>query len=167
MTRSADQAKSADPTTTSVQQAAAKVPAGPPDLSHVKVGQRYRFELEQSDTKMHMVWVVTAVAKFEVRYTVSVLKNGAVLSAPTETSWTVTPPSEHEHAAEPPTKTKPGVTTTFETLALAGRDWSCRVTTSGDVKTWTALANGAPTFPPLLKQTTGLVVSSVLLEIDG
>lgn len=156
--------------TTSVQHGGVQ-PRGTHDLSHVKIGQRYTFALEQSDTKMHMVWVVTAVAAAKVTYTVSVLKNGSVLSPPAETSWAAVPaPPRHDHDdSSTPAKptSEPGVTTSFETLTLAGRDWACRVTVSGDVKTWTALAGGAPTFPPLLKQTTGLVVSSVLVEIDG
>jgi hypothetical protein len=145
------------PATSRAETASSEGEAGTgPDLSHVKVGQKYHFALEQAGAKTTMVWEVSAIAATEIRYTVTVRMNGAALGAPSESVWSV-----------PRVKAPERTQATVETLSLAGRDWTCRVVVADGTKTWTAVSGDRETFPPLLKQTQGDVVGCVLVKIEG
>jgi hypothetical protein len=152
---------------------AAPTPPGEegPDLSHVRVGQRYTFHLDQAGSQADMVWEVRRVGAGRVDYAVSMIKNGTSLGEPGEASWSIAsppPPAPHTHdpEEEQPRPAASKAKVSYEELKLGGRTWRARLTVSEDVRTWTAVAGEIDTFPPLLKQEKSGVVTTVLTKVE-
>jgi hypothetical protein len=128
----------------------------PPDLlAHVKVGQRYRFELSSpAGLIVEQEWTVTAVEAAGVVYEETTLKDGAATGDPVQRRWDAGEDAAPASARE-------------ETLEAGGRAWTCRVVDAGGSSTtWTPLVAGRPTFPPRLKQQRGDEVVFRLLAVE-
>lgn len=116
------------------------------DLSHVKKGQVYVYDLEAGGTKMVMKYVVTDVTDTAVKYeTITVVAGNETKSPATE--WAIPAPVEGAAAATPAADVK----TSNETVEAAGQKWECLVSESNGSKTWIPMKNGLATFPPMIK----------------
>jgi len=127
------------------------------DLSHVKAGQVYVYELDAAGTKIEMRYIVESVTDRAVKYvTVTVVMGNESRSPATE--WLL--PSEAP-------KAPPGagdVKVRRERIEVAGQSWESMVFESSGTTTWIPTKGGLPTFPPLLKmesETTKMSLQKV------
>ncbi|MBL4846459.1 MAG: hypothetical protein JKY65_13100 [Planctomycetes bacterium] len=127
------------------------------DISHVKKGQVYVYDMNAGGTKMIFKYVVVDVTATSVKYeTVTVVAGNASRAA--AAVW--------KAAALEVKAYGPGaIKRQDETIELAGQKWRCSVIEAGGNKTWVPLKNGRSTFPPFVK-LEGKSVDMVLKRID-
>jgi len=116
------------------------------DISHVKKGQVYVYEMETSGMKMMQKYVVTDVTDTAVKYKTITVMNGTETPGG-EAEWTIPATTAAAPAATPAAEVK----MSKETIEAAGQKWDCNVTESGGTKTWSPTKNGLPTFPIFIK----------------
>lgn len=117
------------------------------DLSTVKVGQVYRFEMIASGMKIEMRMEVKAVTKRSVRYDqVTVVMGNETRNA--DQVWEA--PAEGDRARQ-----QGAGTFAHEAIDLAGQRWKTLKFTTPQSEVWVPLRNGKLTFPPFLKTKSG------------
>jgi hypothetical protein len=120
------------------------------------VGERYHFRLDEGGARADMVWEITAATPAEVRYTVTVFKNGVALGPPGASAWTPDPGQPSVPRGE------------IILREAAGRAWPCRVLSEGEVRTWVVVdPDGRPAFPPLLAQARGAAITTELVRVES
>lgn len=115
------------------------------DLSHVKVGQEWVYEMEAGGMKLEMRYVVEGLSEKAVTYSTVTKVAGTESSSP-PTEWLI--------PTEPPKAPAPGgvdVKISKERIEIAGRTWETMVFEHNDTKTWIPTKDGLPTFPPFVK----------------
>jgi Tfp pilus assembly protein PilW len=155
--KTADVAKTGDAAKTGETEAPKKMAA---DLSHVKKGQVYVYEMDASGNKMVMKYVVLDVTDTAVKYETITLVAGTETKGPAA-EWAIPAPVEGAATATPAADTK----VTNETIEAAGQKWECMVTESSGTKTYTPTKNGLPTWPMFIKQD-GASMKSILTKIE-
>ncbi len=154
----------------------ADTPAAPkgPDLSHVKVGQKFVYALQGGS--MEMVWEVTEVdaANFMVKYSTQTHMDMGQGKQPVGDPT----PSEWKHVVADTTATAPADTTTPQaktekgTHKVGDMEFECLIVESEaggtKSKTWVPLSKGTdtPTFPGMLKSESNGTVSMELVRIE-
>ena len=128
------------------------------DLSHVKVGQVYVYELEAGGTKMQMKYIVEKVDATSVHYGTEVIVAGNTSKSPS-TIWKAPDPKDAK--ATPPAK---DAKTRFEAYEFQGESWETMVVESSGTTTWILLKGGAPTFPPFVKTEGASKITLVKIE---
>lgn len=128
------------------------------DLSHVKVGQVYVYELEAGGVKMQMNYVVEKVEGTSVHYSTETVVAGMTTKGPV-TTWKTADPKAAP--AKPPAN---NVKTRFETFEFQGESWQTMVVESDGSTTWVLLKGGAPTFPPFVKTEGASKATLVKIE---
>lgn len=155
-----DSAKTGDTKTGETKTPEAAAAPKKADLSHVKKGQTYVYELEASGTKMVMKYVVLDVTDTAVKYETITVVAGNESKAPA-TEWKIPAPVEAAPAATPAADVK----VTNETIEAAGQKWECMVSESNGTKTWIPTKNGIMTFPPLIK-SDGAASKMMLTKVE-
>ncbi len=143
--------------------ATAERPAPPiarrPDLSHVKVGQRYRYRLTTPGTPpMDLIYTVLAVDGLTVKYESSVImdvgRGPQPVGPPTPQEWRYKAPAADQRRRTP------------EQVTISGVRFDCMVVTVGTTSTWVPWRGDLPTFPDLLRTTTDGQVTMELVAIE-
>ena len=142
-------------------QPSSALPAGP-DLSHVRVGQRYVFSMNASGTEMQMIFEVTGVTQVSVSYLTRTLMK---MPGQSKLSQVGDPtPAEVNYAAGDSSHSN--VRQTRETIQAAGEAWDCIVYEVDGSRTWVPQRNGQATWPPCVK-IQGPQLTQILTEIQG
>jgi hypothetical protein len=128
------------------------------DISHVKVGQKYHFHMNNSGMEMDQVWEVTAMGDAEIKYNLTTIMNGKALGDPTEVTWAVPVPAAD---VKPDPNAKP-VEMKEETVTIAGREWNCYVTEASGYTSWCPKMS----FPSVVKTMKDGVVTNELTKIE-
>lgn len=140
------------------------------DLSHVKVGQKYVYEMPNN---MQSIWEVTEVGDNMVKYKTTMLmdmgEGPAPVGEPTEQEWTYTKPTggtTGETTGEAPK-------TSREEIEVSGVKFDCLVVESeaGGMKSksWASMSPGSdtvPTFPGAIKVMTDGNPTMTLVKIE-
>lgn len=121
-------------------------PRAGPDLSHVRVGQRYVYELQN---RMQQVWTVREVGPDFVKYDFALLLCGEPLGDPTAQEW------RHYAPPEGTTPTpSPDLKRSRERVQVSGIEFDCLVTEASGYRSWATMTPGSDTvwtFPGVLK----------------
>jgi endonuclease YncB( thermonuclease family) len=127
------------------------------DLSHVKVGQEWIYDMDAGGTKLEMRYVVESVGPRSITYsTVTVVAGSSTRSPAME--WVI--PEKVAEAPDP----KGDVKIRHERIEIAGRTWETMVSEANGTSVWIPTKNGLPTFPPFVKME-GSSVKTVLREV--
>jgi hypothetical protein len=140
------------------------------DLSHVKVGQKYHYEMQNN---MTAIWEVTEVAENMVKYTMTMMmdmgQGPAPVGDPQEQTWKYEAPSGEttgETTGETPE-------TSREEVEVSGIKFDCLVSESdaGGVKSksWVTMTPGSDsvtTFPGIVKAMTDGNPSMTLVKVE-
>ncbi|MBX3466385.1 MAG: hypothetical protein KF878_05735 [Planctomycetes bacterium] len=123
-----------------------------PDLSHVRVGQVYRYVLTNPGAPpMEMHYQVREVEGLTVRYDISTLldmgKGLEKVGPPTPQEWRFEPALFQE----PPGQAAERVEITREQVRISGITFDCMVIVSGNSKSWVPATGDVPTFPGLVR----------------
>jgi hypothetical protein len=132
------------------------------DISHVKVGQKYTYDVGNGVTS---VWEVTEIKDGVITYTTTNMMNGSAVGDPTTTKW-----GEAVEAVEPApdAPAAPEVKMTDgEDVTIGGITFNIKITETeangATSKSSMCYLNGVATFPPYVKvETTGTGFSSVI-----
>lgn len=130
--------------------------SGQADLSHVKAGQVYCYELDAGGMKMELRYEVESVSADRVTYATITNVMGNETRAPS-TEWIL----PREAPKSPPGQ---DVKMSKEQLELGGQTWEALLVEGSGSKTWIPTKGGLPTFPPLLKmegQGTKMVLTKI------
>ncbi len=130
-----------------------------PDLSHVKVGQRYVYQMQND---MQMVWTVKEVGPGLVKYETSIVMGGAPIGDPTPQEWRYVAPVGNQAAPQ-----QADVKTSRETIKIGEMVLDCLVSEASGYKSWVSMSPGSDTlwtFPGAVK-TVQLSDNSVLMEL--
>lgn len=130
------------------------------DLSHVRVGQRWVYEMQNN---MQQHWTVREVGADFVKYELRMFMSGSPLGDPTMQEWRHGAPSWTLDTADPdPTR---------ERLTVSGIEFDCQVSVSSGYRSWTPMTPGSamPTFPMILKaiQLSDEAVVMSLIRIEA
>jgi hypothetical protein len=131
------------------------------DLSHVKVGQKYHYHMNNAGMEMDQVWEVTEMTDSEVKYNLTTIMNGKPLGEPTALSWSIPKPVASDAPADP--NAKPPAE---ESITVAGKEWECWVIESAGTKSWCPKKGKLGTFPPIVKSMKGDQVTNELTKIE-
>lgn len=133
-----------------------------PDLGHVKVGQRYVYDLQND---LQQVWTVKEVGADFVKYEIALIMGGNPLGDPAAQEWRyVAPPAGQGRAAAPQ---PPDVKVSRERVTVSGVELDCMVSEASGYKSWVAMSPGSDTvwtFPGVVK-TVQLSDGSVIMEL--
>lgn len=119
-----------------------------PDLSHVKVGQKYTYEMQNN---MQQVWTVKEVGADTVKYEMAMIMGGNPLGDATTQEWKYMAPAATTTTAEAP---KTDVKISRETVEVGGIKFDCMVAEASGYKSWSTMTPGSDTvttFPGILK----------------
>jgi tetratricopeptide (TPR) repeat protein len=141
---------------------------GHADLSHVRVGQRYRYAMQN---KMTSVWTVLEVGEDLVRYELTMLmdmgQGPQPVGDPQEQTWQFIPP-QGEAAGGMPANVK----TSRGTVTVSGIEFDCLIVESkaGGVlsESWVSMTPGSDdvtTFPGVIKAFMDGTPAMVLVEV--
>lgn len=134
------------------------------DLSRIRVGQRYHFDMQND---MRMIWTVVEVAGARVRYEMQMIMGGNPLGDPQPAEWVWTAPAE---TTAPETEEQPGVRISREKVTVSGVEFDCLVSEANGAKAWVPTLGGDynMTFPGIVKSqmADGMVVMELVL-IEG
>lgn len=122
-----------------------------PDLSHVRVGQRYVYEMQND---LAQVWTVTEVGADFVKYEMSMTMGGTPLGDPTTQEWRYFAPPRVEGDQEEQVAPQVDVKLSRETVSIAGVEFDCLVAEASGYKSWSTMTPGSDrvtTFPGVLK----------------
>jgi len=134
--------------------------SGHADLSHVRVGQRYVFEMPNA---MQQLWTVREVGTDFVKFDMAMIMNGDPLGDPTTQDWRYTPPAEGQANHSPPAKVK----MSRERVKISSIEFDCLVSEASGYKSWLTMTPGSDTvwtFPGAVK-TVQLSDNSVINEL--
>lgn len=129
------------------------------DISHVKVGQKYHFHMNNSGMEMDQVWEVTAMGDAEIKYNLTTIMNGKALGDPTEVTWAVPVAVASDVKPDP---NAPKVEMKEETVTIAGREWDCNVVEASGYTSWCPKMS----FPSVVKTMKDGVVTNELTKIE-
>ena len=133
----------------------------PPDLlKHVKVGQRYTYEMQNN---LKQVWIVKEVGANFVKYEVAMFMGGNPLGDPIAQEWKYVAPPAGARVEAPQADVK----TSREKVTLGGIEFDCMVSEASGYKSWVTMSPGSDlvwTFPGVLK-TIQLSDGSVIMEL--
>lgn len=158
------------PTTdaTSTETPAAPAGATKPDLSHVKVGQKYHYTMTNAGAApMTMIYEVKEVGDNLVKYTTQMImdmgQGPAPVGEPNPMEW-----KHVEAPATTPTTTAEGPKADIsrEKVKVGSQEFDCMVITSGNTKTWVPATGDIPTFPGLIKTQTDGNTTMELTKIE-
>lgn len=146
---------------------AAPAASGKPDLSHVKVGQKYTYTMTNPGAPaMAMIYEVTEVGDNVVKYNQSTLMDmGSGLTPvgdPSEQKWEYTVPAT---TGDAPADT-PKVETSREKVEVSGHSFDCLVTKMDNTKTWMSMTGNVPTFPGLIRSQVDGNTNMELTKIE-
>jgi len=139
-----------------------------PDLSHVKVGQKYHYTMTNAGAApMTMIYEVKELGDGLVKYTTQMIMDMGQGPAPVGEPN----PMEWKHVEAPATTTTttaegPKTDITHETITISGVKFDAMVITSGNSKTWVPATGNIPTFPGLIKTQTDGNTSMELTKIE-
>lgn len=140
----------------------ARPTAGACDLSHVKVGQRYTYAMQND---MQQEWIVKEVGPDFVRYDMRMLMGGNLLGDPMEQEWRYVAP-----VAAPQVQATPAnVKVSRETVVVGGIEFDCLVTEASGYKSWLSMTPGSDTvwtFPGVIK-TVQLSDGSAIMVLSS
>lgn len=119
------------------------------DVSHVKKGQVYTYEIDASGSKSAMKYVVTDVTDSTVTYDTFSVAAGKDYPGAKATVWGKA--VEVPATTASPAPSVPEVKTSKETVEVAGKSWDCMVSEVNGNKTWVPQMGGVATFPPFVK----------------
>jgi hypothetical protein len=117
-----------------------------PDLTHVRLGQRYVYEMQNA---MQQVWTVREVGPDFVKYDFAMLLAGQPLGDPTAQEWRYYPAPEGT-ASTP----SPDVKLSRERVVVSGIEFDCLVSEASGYRSWSTMTAGSDTlwtFPGILK----------------
>jgi hypothetical protein len=132
-----------------------------PDLSHVKVGQRYTYTMKNEGAPpMQMVYTVRKVEGGTVHYEITTIMDLGQGPQP------VGPPTPQEwsHQGGDPGGDPEG--SVREQVTISGVTFDCLVIVSGESKVWVPMSGSVPTFPGLVKTTTGAASTMELTKVE-
>lgn len=143
-----------------------------PDLSHLRVGQRFIYRLGSNGVEMTQEWVVTGLGPTAIQYTLQIflLVPGqgprTAIGDPSALEWTLPPPG----AAPPgPGPTIRGLTTREEQVTVGDVTFDCVVyemESEGQVsRSWIPVSRGFATFPPILRSELNGETVMELVEV--
>lgn len=129
------------------------------DLSHVKAGQKYTYEMQNN---MQQVWTVDEVTADTVKYKTQMIMGGNPVGDPTPGEWKWTAP------AAPTTETSTAtanVKMSREKVTIGGIEFDCLVSEANGAKSWISMKGGEynQTFPGMIK--TQMADGSVVMEL--
>jgi hypothetical protein len=127
-------------------------------ISHVKVGQRYHFHMNNIGTELDQVWEVTAIGDDEIKYNLTTIMDGKALGNPTALTWAVPAPAV---STKLDPKGKP-VEFKEETVTIAGREWNCYVIENNGYTSWCPKES----FPAVVRTLKDGVFTSELTRIE-
>ena len=133
-----------------------------PDLSHVKAGQRYVYEMQNN---MQQIWTVKEVGADFVKYEMSMIMGGNPLGDPTTQEWKYVAPPEGARRRAP--RPQADVKLSREKVSVGGVEFDCMVSEASGYKSWMSMSPGSDTvwtFPGVLK-TVQLSDDSVIMEL--
>lgn len=139
-----------------------------PDLSHVKVGQKYNYTMTNAGSPpMTMIYEVKEVGDNLVKYTTQMIMDMGQGPAPVGEPN----PMEWKHVEAPATTTTttaeaPKTEITREKVTVSGQEFDCMVITSGNTKTWVPATGDIATFPGLIKTQTDGNTTMELTKIE-
>ena len=131
-----------------------------PDLSHVRVGQRYVYEMQNN---MQQVWTVTEVGADSVKYEISMYMGGNQLGDPFRQEWKYTAPAATTVDDLPRGDPKP----THEAVTIGGVEFDCLVSEASGYRSWVSMSPGSDTvwtFPGVIK-TVQLSDGAAIMEL--
>lgn len=139
-----------------------------PDLSHVKVGQKYHYTMTNPGAPpMSMVYEVKEVGDNLVKYEISTIMDMGQGPAP------VGPPTPQEWKYEVPATTTttttaegPKAEISREKVTVSGIEFDCMVTTVGNSKSWVPATGDIPTFPGIVKTQTDGNTTMELTKVE-
>jgi hypothetical protein len=131
-----------------------------PDLSHVRVGQKYHYRLNTGGMDLDQIWEVTAIDGNGIKYDLTTIMNGRALGEPTALLW-VQPKALPNAPAVPKRKAL-----RTEAITVAGKEWDCWVVESAGTKSWCPKLGDLGTFPPVVKSLRGDQVTMELVKIE-
>jgi hypothetical protein len=157
-------------TTTAPAGGETAAPAGAtkPDLSHVKVGQKYHYTMTNAGAApMTMIYEVKEVGDNLVKYTTQMImdmgQGPAPVGEPNPMEW-----KHVEAPATTPTTTVEGpkAEISHEKVKVGSQEFDCMVITSGNTKTWVPATGDLATFPGLIKTQTDGNTTMELTKIE-
>jgi len=132
-----------------------------PDLSHVKVGQKYTYEMQNN---MQQVWTVKEVGADSVKYEMAMIMGGNPLGDATTQEWKYMAPAAPTTTAEAP---KTDVKISREKVKIGSVEFDCMVAEASGYKSWSTMTPGSDTvttFPGILK-TIQLSDGAAVMEL--
>lgn len=138
------------------------------DTSHIKVGQKYTYEMNTGGMKMMQVWEVKEITPNAVKVAMTnMMDTGSGMNPvgdPTPFDYPLV--TGTETATTTATTTAAAPTYTFEEIEAAGKKWRCMVVTTGNMKSYTFAPNDIPTFPGAIKTETDGNVTQILTKVE-
>jgi len=121
-----------------------------PDLSHVHVGQRYVFSMQND---MQQIWTVMEVGADFVKYEMAMIMGGNPLGDPTTQEWKYMAPvgPDPGQGQEAP---RTDVKLSRESVSIGGVEFDCLVAEASGYKSWSTMTPGSDTvttFPGIFK----------------
>jgi len=130
------------------------------DLSHVHVGQRYVYGMQNH---MQQIWTVREVGPDFVKYEMRMIMGGNPLGDPVTQEWRYAAPYVQTTRAEQATLAK----TTRERVTVSGIEFDCMVSEASGYRSWVTMTPGSATvwtFPGPVK-TIQLSDGAVIIEL--
>lgn len=140
-----------------------------PDLSHVRVGQKYHYTMTTAGAApMTMIYEVTRVGDNVVNYTTQLImdmgRGPQPVGEPNPAEWSHV---EAPATATAPPASSPRVEITRATVTVSGVVFDCMVITSANTRTWVPATGDVPVFPGLIKTQTDGRTTMELTRIEG
>jgi hypothetical protein len=129
------------------------------DLSHVKAGQKYHYEMQNN---MQQIWTVDEVTADTVKYKTQMIMNGNPLGDPQAAEWKWTAPAAATTTA---TTDQPAAKISREKVTISGTEFDCMVSEANGAKAWVPTKGGEynVTFPGIVKSQ--MADGSVVMEL--
>lgn len=128
------------------------------DLSHVKAGQKYHYEMQNN---MQQIWTVDEVTADTVKYKTQMIMNGNPLGDPQPAEWKWTAPAATTETSTAASTAK----ISREKVTVSGIEFDCLVSEANGAKAWCPTKGGDynVTFPGILKSQ--MADGSVVMEL--
>jgi hypothetical protein len=138
------------------------------DVSHVKVGQKYTYEMTNAGMKTMMVYEVKEITPAAIKCEITTMMDMGQGMNPVGPASPFDYPlmTAADTTAAAPTTTTPAPAVSFEEIEAAGKKWRCMVSTTGNVKVWLFAPNDIPTFPGTIKSEMDGQVNNMLTKVE-